>query len=202
VIPADPSVAMERADKARVRGEDDASIRLVEISDFQCPFCRQFYDDTYGALDSQYVLSGKIKYVWISYASPSHPLAWSATEAAFCAGAVGMFWSMHDLLFTRQDQWTGADDPYSVFVEYAIELGIELGSFEDCIRNDRMAPLQSRDYANVIQAGINSTPYFIVADSMAIRGAADIGTFQAALDSVLAPGSREAPGGPGGPDEP
>ena len=99
VVPADLSTALDRADKARAKGAEDATVRMVEISDFECPFCAQFYNETYAALDSQYVASGKVSYVWISYANPGHPKAWPSTEAAFCAGAVGLFWPMHDILF-------------------------------------------------------------------------------------------------------
>lgn len=185
VVPSDRGVAEDRADKARVRGSEDAPIRLVEISDFQCPYCAQFYNETYAAVDSLFIQPGLISYVWISYANPQHPEAWSSIEASFCAGTVGKFWDMHDILFERQSEWGSALDPFATYLEYAVELGIDRESFADCMRNDRLAPLQTRDYANVVQSGINSTPYFILADSVAIRGAAPIETFRTAIDTLL-----------------
>lgn len=186
VLPSDQSVAVERADRARVRGSAEAPIRLVEISDFQCPFCAQFFNETYAALDSLYIRTGKVSYVWISFANPSHPLAWPAIEAAFCAGTVGKFWEMHDLLFQRQDEWSQASAPASLFRDYAGEMNIDTDSFSECVDNDRMAPLQIRDYQSAIQAGISSTPFFILADSVAIRGAAPLDNFQKAIDELLA----------------
>ncbi|MFQ5689970.1 MAG: DsbA family protein [Gemmatimonadota bacterium] len=193
VIPSDRSVADQRADKARVKGAEDATLRIVEISDFQCPFCAQYYRETYPAVDSLYVKTGKVSYVWISFPNPQHPLAWPAIEASFCAGAVGKFWSMHDILFSRQAEWTASANPEATFVGYAAELGIDRASFEDCVRNDRVAPLQVRDYQNVVRAGINSTPYFILADSVAIRGAVDLASFRTALDTLLALKSAAKP---------
>lgn len=200
VVPSDPGVAAERADQARVKGEEGAPIRIVEISDFQCPYCRQFNDETLGTLDSLYIRTGKASYVWISYANPGHQKAWPAIEAAFCAGAVGQFWTMHDLLFARQDEWGAAEDVVGTFVSYAEELGIDAESFGACLREDRLAPLMLRDYTNVLRAGISSTPYFILADSVAIRGAAPIETFRSAIDTLLAlrgDGAAEAGDGSG-----
>lgn len=186
VVPSDPSVAVERADRARVKGAEDAPIRLVEISDFQCPYCARHYRETFPALDSLYVQTGKVGYVWISFPNPGHAYAWQAIEAAFCAGAAGRFWPMHDLLFQRQEEWSGAAEPTPVFEGYAAELEIDADSFADCVRNDRVAQLQVRDYQSAIRAGISSTPFFILADSVAIRGAAPLSNFQEAIDEILA----------------
>ena len=114
-VPADQSVVLERADRARTRGAADAPIRIVEISDFECPFCARFHSESSRAVDSLYVRSGIARYVWISYPSSGHPRAWPAIEAAFCAGAAGRFWEMHDVLFERQDEWVRAADPNALF---------------------------------------------------------------------------------------
>ncbi len=185
VVPADAQVATQRADRARMKGSEDAPIRIVEISDFQCPFCRQFYDETMHLLDSAYIQTGKASYLWVSYANPGHGRAWNSIEAGYCAGAVGQFWPMHDILFERQQEWSAATDPYDTFRGYAEELGIDPESFGACLRNSVLAPLIVRDYTSVMRAGISSTPYFILADSVAIRGAADFATFRTAMDTLL-----------------
>lgn len=186
VVPADPSVVQERADRSRVKGEDDAPLRIVEVSDFQCPFCAQFYRETYPALDSLYIETGKARYIFVTFPNSSHRLAWPAIEAALCAGAVGQFWEMHDLLFERQDQWSGAGTPAEVFRGYAEELGIDGDSFAACVENDRTAPLQVRDLTSIVRAGISSTPFFIINDEVSIQGAAPIDNFRTVLDSAYA----------------
>jgi protein-disulfide isomerase len=186
VVPSDIQVAGERADRARLRGDQNAPINIVEISDFQCPYCRQFYDETYGKLDSAYIQPGIASYLWVGYANPGHGRAWPAISSAFCAGAVGKFWPMHDVLFERQEEWGASPDPYTDFVGYAEQMSIEGESFGACLRNSVLAPLMIRDYSGVMRAGISSTPYFILADSIAIRGAADFATFSSAIDTLLA----------------
>ncbi|NNK48384.1 MAG: thioredoxin domain-containing protein [Gemmatimonadetes bacterium] len=184
-VPSQQSVILERADRARVKGDPEAPIRIVEISDFECRFCGQFYEDSYRAIDSLYVQTGIARYVWISFPNSTHPRAWPAIEAAFCAGAAGRFWDMHDVLFDRRGEWVEASDPNSLFRAYASEIGIEAQSFAACLRNDQTAPLQVRDYESAITAGVTSTPFFIVGDSVAVRGAVPLETFRSAIDSVL-----------------
>ena len=186
VIPSDMQVAGERADRSRLRGESDAPIQIVEVSDFQCPYCKQFYMETYRQIDSAYISTGKANYLWVGYANPGHGRAWPSISASFCAGAVGKFWPMHDVLFERAEEWGASPDPFADFVSYATDIGIDRESFESCVRNSLLAPLMLRDYTSVMRAGISSTPYFILADSIAIRGAADFATFRTAIDTLLA----------------
>lgn len=185
VVPSDMQVAAERADRARMKGDEDAIIQIVEISDFQCPFCKQFYEGAYPQIDSTYIETGKVRYVWVGYANPGHGRAWPSIAASFCAGAVGKFWPMHDVLFERQEEWGASPDPAADFIAYAEDMNIDGESFASCMRNSLLAPLMLRDYASVMRAGISSTPYFILADSVAIRGAADFGTFRSALDTLI-----------------
>ena len=185
VVPTVQSVILERADRSRSKGEQDAPIRIVEISDFECPFCARFYEESHRAIDSLYVQTGIARYLWISFPNSTHPRAWPAIEAAFCAGAAGRFWPMHDVLFERREEWAESPDPNSLFLAYAEEVGVDRESFAACVRNDQTAPLQVRDYESAIAAGVTSTPFFVVGDSVAIRGAVPLETFRSAIDSVL-----------------
>ncbi len=185
VVPTVQSVILERADRSRSKGDEDAPIRIVEISDFECPFCARFYQESYRAIDSLYVQTGIARYLWISFPNSTHPRAWPAIEAAFCAGAAGRFWPMHDVLFERREEWTESRDPNALFLTYAEGIGVDRESFSACLRNDQTAPLQVRDYESAIAAGVTSTPFFVVGDSVAIRGAVPLETFRSAIDSVL-----------------
>ena len=97
-------------------------------------------------------------------------------------------------LFERQGEWRQAEDVFALFVEYAAELNIDTESFAACMRNDILAPMQIRDYTNVVRAGITSTPYFIIGDSVAVRGAAPLETFTAAIDTLLVLRSAQSQG--------
>ncbi|MCL7980019.1 MAG: DsbA family protein [marine benthic group bacterium] len=193
VVPSEQEVVLQRADRARVKGDSTAPIRIVEISDFQCPYCARFHAESWPTIDSLYVRTGIARYLWISFPNSTHPRAWPAVEAAFCAGAAGRFWAMHDLLFDRSAEWTAALDMTELFTRWAGEIGVDETSFEACLRNDVTAPLQVADYDSAVRSGITSTPFFVVGDSIAIRGAVSTERFRSAVDSVLALRGVEAP---------
>jgi protein-disulfide isomerase len=174
IVPDGQPAVLEAADRARTKGEADAPLRIVEISDFAWP-----------VVDSLYVRTGIARYLWISFPNSRHARAWPAIEAAFCAGAAGRFWEMHAILFETQEVWSEAEDPHARFLEYGERAGVEPESFAACLRADQPAPLQVSDYESALRSGITSTPFFIVGDSLAIQGAVSAERFRAAVDSVL-----------------
>lgn len=200
VVPSDIQVIEQRADRARVEGDSAAPLRMIEVSDFECPYCKQYFDQTYPRIDSAYVKTGKVQYVWVSFPNPGHTRAWPAVEAGFCAGAVGKFWPMHDLLFQHQDDWKSADEPVQLFEKYASQLGIDADSYRDCLLQDRPAPLQVRDLSGVSRVGLSGTPFFVIGDSVSIQGAAPFDRFKTVIDSLLArrAGSGGGASGPAG----
>lgn len=192
-VPATQRDVLEAADAGRNRGRADAPIRIVEISDFECPFCARFHEETWPTIDSVYVRGGLVRYTWVSFPNSRHPRAWPAIEAAFCAGAAGRFWEMQAALFEEQDEWIDAEDPAALFVAYAERAGVDAESFVACVRNDLTAPLQVSDYDAALRSGITSTPFFVLGDSVAIRGVVSPERFRAAVDSVLAARGHAAP---------
>lgn len=197
-VPSDPNVVSSRADRSRTLGDSTAPILVHEISDFQCPYCQRFYRQTWPTLDSLYVERGLVQYVWHVFPSPNHSRAWPASEAAFCAGAVGKFWPMHDRLFENQSAWTQAEEPVDLFVDYAREMGIDTESFRNCLIQDLPAPFIIRDYSGAARAGIQGTPFFSVrprgGSSVAIQGAQPTNRFRTVLDSLLRVQGVEPPG--------
>ena len=188
-IPSDPEVVSARADRSRALGDSAAPLVVHEISDFECPYCQQFYHQTWPVLDSLYVERGLLQYVWHDYPNPNHPRAWPAGEAAFCAGAAGRFWPMHDRLFEEQEKWSSAADPMEIFAGYASDLGIDEASFRRCMNQDLAAPFMIRDYGSAARAGIRGTPFFSIQSrqggSLSIQGAQPPEQFRAVLDSLL-----------------
>ncbi|HMH86433.1 MAG TPA: thioredoxin domain-containing protein, partial [Gemmatimonadaceae bacterium] len=94
--PAPPDSNITRADLARIQGSASAPVWVIEVSDFQCPYCKQWHDQTYAAFRDQYVNTGKVRLAYVNFPLASHVHAWPAAESAMCAGAQGKFWQMHD----------------------------------------------------------------------------------------------------------
>ena len=99
----DPDV--NRADLARIAGNSAAKTWVIVVSDFQCPFCKQWHDETYATFRDEYVKTGKVRFAYINYPLNSHQNAWPAAQSAMCAGAQDKFWPMHEALFATQQQW-------------------------------------------------------------------------------------------------
>src|SRR6267143_1759458 len=107
---------------ARTMGRADAPVTVYEMSDFQCPYCREFALSTMPLLEREYVQPGKVRFVYINLPLTSlHKNAAAAAEVALCAARQQRFWPMHDLLFRHQDQWAPLADPQSLLRTLAID---------------------------------------------------------------------------------
>jgi protein-disulfide isomerase len=198
-VNADSLVA--RADRERMKGTESAQLTIVEVSDFQCPYCRQFATTTYRQIDSAYVRTGRARMVYINLPLSSHHNAFPAAEAAMCAGAQGKFWPMHDRLFGAQRDWSAATDAVQRFERMAQELELDMGAFRDCTQNDRTASIIVNDAMQAAGAGIQGTPAFILSSpngQRALSGAVSFEQFSQEVDALLGGQAAPAPQQPQG----
>jgi protein-disulfide isomerase len=178
---------LERADRARIQGDSAAPVWLVELSDFQCPFCKQWHDETYPVLVREYVVPGVVRLAYVNLPLQMHAQAFHAAEAAMCGAAQNRFWQMHDGLFATQKQWGELSDTAAavVFDSLAVSTGVNPAEWRDCMRSGVMRRLVNADRSRGASAGIRSTPMFFVGDEP-IQGAAPIETFRAAIERARA----------------
>jgi len=159
-------------------GPKDAPITLVEFSDFQCPFCRRWHDETYKPLLAAY--PGKIRVVYRNLPLTSiHPNALSAAEAAMCAGEQDAFWQYHEKLFSSESLGE------AVYEQYARDLSLDLPAFVDCITEHKYQEAIQADSDFALNLGVSSTPTFFV-NGLAIVGAQPLGVFKEVIDKELA----------------
>lgn len=83
-------------------GNANAQITMVEFSDFECPFCKRYFDSTYPQIKKDYIDTGKVKVVFKHYPLSFHPSAKPMAVAGECANEQGKFWEMHDKMFASQ----------------------------------------------------------------------------------------------------
>ena len=159
-------------------GPANAPITIVEFSDFQCPFCREWQQNTYQPLMAAY--PGKIRLVYRDFPLTSiHPNAFPAAEAAQCANEQNAFWPYHDKLFNSENL---SDDIYK---QYAQELNLDMTKFNTCITNHTYDKTiqDNSDFATKI--GVDSTPTFFI-NGLALIGAQPIDAFKQIIDKELA----------------
>lgn len=174
-------------DRARILGDSSARVWFVIVSDFQCPYCKQFHDQSLAALRQQYVNTGKVRMAYINYPLQIHANAWPSAEAAMCAGAQGKFWQMGDALFASQSRWEDLRPPTPVLDSLAQSLGVDTAAMNRCMTRPDVHALIQADQERAERAGVNATPTVIIGSKL-LTGAQPTQDYQRALDSALASG--------------
>lgn len=89
---------------AAIEGDPNAKVVIAEYSDFQCPFCQRWVQQTLGTVRAQ--LGEDVALAFLHFPiTQIHPNAGYASFGAICAGEQDKFWEMHDILFARQQEW-------------------------------------------------------------------------------------------------
>ncbi|MEK6939891.1 MAG: thioredoxin domain-containing protein, partial [Nanoarchaeota archaeon] len=162
-----------------VRGDEDAPVTIVEWSDFECPFCARFYQQTLPSIEEEYIKTGKVKLVYRDFPLSFHTNAQKAAEAAECAGEQGKYWEMHDMLFEQ-----GVQGGVAGFKQYAKNLGLNTAKFDTCLDSGAMAGEIQQDMADGAAVGIQGTPGFIVNGKL-VSGAQPFAVFKQVIDAEL-----------------
>ncbi len=169
-------------------GREDAPVMIIEFSDFQCPFCKRFAEETFPQLKRDYIDTGKVRFVFRDFPILRiHPNAGLAALAAECADEQGRFWEMHDLLFARQSEWaeSAPEQAQSLFEAYARELGLDDPAFSECLRTQRYADEVVNDLREGAEAGVRGTPAFFI-NGEKIEGAHPYEKFREVIEQALA----------------
>ena len=177
------------ADKGRILGSEKAAIWMLIVSDFQCPFCRQWHADTWETLKKEYVTTGKIRVAYVNMPLGMHPNAQPAAVAAMCASAQGRFWPMADLVFKSQDKWKDLKNARPFFDSLAKVAGTDAAQFKTCVAGQSIAALVDADRVRMTRAGAGSTPIFFIGGSR-VEGAQPIAVFRRAIDAELAAATK------------
>lgn len=165
-------------------GPADAPVTLVEYGDYQCPYCAK----ARSVLEDLVERSGrKVRLVFRHYPLDSvHPLARRAAEAAEAAGAQGVFWSMHGLLYENQDHLEDED-----LRSYAVRLELDLVRFDEDLAEHRHAGRVQENRLAGERDGVRGTPGIFL-NGAPYEGPLEIEALLVAVeDAEGGPGSRE-----------
>ncbi len=168
-----------------VEGDPNAPVTIIEFSDFQCPYCGRFFNQTLPQIREEYINTGKVKLVYRDYPLNFHQYAQKAAEAGECAHEQGMFWEMHDVLFEKQNEWENVGE--DKFKEYASELGLDTTQFNDCLDSGKYKDEVQADFSEGSAAGVRGTPAFFI-NGQLLSGAQPFSAFQAVIDPLLEEG--------------
>lgn len=179
VIP--PGVA---EDDDAFKGPADAAVVIVEFSDFQCPYCGRWWEQTLPKILEAYPTEVKFVYRDFPIFGEESLRAAQATECAE-EQSPDKFWQMHDRLFIRLI--TGDTTPLSqeTLVSYAEELGLDTRDFAECLSSQRYRDEVERDYQAAVTYGLRGTPGFIINGVVYAIGAQPFEVFDQIIRSEL-----------------
>jgi len=169
-------------------GSENATVALIEFSDFQCPYCQRFHEKTFGRIKAKYIDSGKVRYVFRDMPSPSRGQAVYAAIAANCAGEQGKYFDMHRILFENASRLENKS-----YVRFAKKLGLDIPKFEACLVDEKQLSEIGKDIEDGQHLGVRGTPTFFVGkikgnaieNPKAIVGAQPYRAFKQVLDEAL-----------------
>jgi protein-disulfide isomerase len=177
-----------RAEGGYAIGNPAAAVTVVEYTDYECPFCKRHHDRTFAELRTNYVDTGRVRYVVRDLPLSFHDMAEPAALGARCAGEQGKFWAARDALFAMHDRL--APDAIRTAM---LGLGVDAARYDACVRNPATLAALQADQEEARAAGISGTPSFVVGrtaggavEGTVISGAQAYATFAARLDALLA----------------
>ena len=197
-LPSQPSQVTASVDDDAVLGDKNAPVTIIEFSDYQCPFCRKFWTETFNQIKKDYIDTGKVKFLYMDFPLSSiHPAAEPAAEAAECAREVGKgdeaYYKMHDKIFQESNKLDGGD-PITGPVKGTAQFGAtelkkwakDLGyNIDSCLDSGKYKSEIAKDQADGASYGVQGTPAFFVNGKL-LSGAQPYAAFKQVIDAELA----------------
>jgi len=143
-----------------IKGNSEATVTLVEYSDFQCPACGAFQPILEGVIND-YGESISFEYKHFPLSS-IHQYALPAAMAAEAAGQQGMFFEFHDLLFDNQQTWSSSNAPNAIFIQYAEQLELDIPTFKRQMSSSALRDKVRAEFDEGRGLNITGTPTFFL----------------------------------------
>lgn len=158
-VASQPSTAEGPSASDITFGPEQASVVVIEYSDFQCEFCAQ-YAPILAELRAKY--ADRVRFVYRFFPLDYHQYGMLTARAAYAAFLQDKFWEMHDLLYQNQGEWAESSDAFPYIEGYAEQLGLDMDRFRQDLTADSTQAFITGQKEAGDKAGISHTPWFIV----------------------------------------
>ncbi len=162
-------------------GPDDAKVKVVIYSDFACPYCKIFYEQSLRKAMADY--KDKVQFVFKHLPLDMHPNAAEAATISECAAQQGKFWEMADKLYAGQKEWASGEKS-DVFKNYAAQIGLNMAKFSQCLSEKPSEQKIAEDKAEAESFGISGAPSFFINDQF-FNGAINYDEIKKEIDNIL-----------------
>jgi protein-disulfide isomerase len=140
-----------------VLGDNNAKVTVIEFADFQCPYCGDWQKTIFPKLKSEYIDTGKIRFVFMDFAFLGEESN-KAAEAAKCAADQNRFWDYHDKLYASQKGENEGAFSDSNLKVYAKELQLNTSEFNSCFDARIHKAIVEEGFNKGSGYGVTSTP--------------------------------------------
>lgn len=182
-------------DDDAVLGSKNAKVTMIDFSDYECPFCKRYFDQTFSQIKKEYIDTGKIKYVYRDLPLSFHQNAAKEAEAAECAREQGgdeVYFKYHDEMFKRTTS-NGTGLALDQLPVIANELGLDGSALQSCLDSGKYKSEVDKDLADASKVGASGTPTFFIGKSESdgvitgnkIVGAQSFTAFKIMIDQQL-----------------
>jgi protein-disulfide isomerase len=172
-----------------IKGNPNAPIVIVEYSDFECPYCKNFHE-TMTKVVSEFGADGKVAWVYrhfpIEGLHPNAPMIAAASECVADLGGNDAFWKFADLVFGERS--INAPTDITKLPDFAVRAGVKQDAYEACVASGKFTNAINADIEAAVAAGAQGTPYsvLLVGDQkMIINGAQQLGAVQQMVRNAL-----------------
>jgi protein-disulfide isomerase len=185
--PVDDKVSMVFPPGGFSVGKENAPLVLVEYTDYQCPFCQRYHNDSFAQIKTNFIDTGKIRYISRDFPLPFHENARRSATAARCAAEQGKFWELRHTMIVNANQLQ-ADK----LGGYAQSASMDVPKFQACVDSDKYRAAIDKDIAEGSAAGVNGTPSFVLGriengklQGVRMVGAMPYAQFEAKIQDML-----------------
>ena len=168
------------------RGLEEAPVKVIEMSDYGCGYCRQFHQETFPTLLTEFIEAGIVQWKFTPYVTGMFGNSIPAQVAAECTYVQSgdAFEVLNTRLWADQPEWKGSDDAESMVRGWVSELGIDMDTFDTCVEEDESIPRIAGSTALASRIGVRGTPTFFVLGYPPLQGALPLETFRELLTLV------------------
>lgn len=169
------------------RGDTTAVLKVVELSDFGCGYCRQFHAETFPMIRNEFIGEGKVEWKFVPYVTGMFDNSLAVTEAGECVLRQDpvAYEILAARLWSFQQDWKGSDEPDVVVRQWVTEIsGVDMAEFDQCMTDDVTIPRIAQATTLARQIGVRGTPTFVPINWPPIQGALPTEVFRELLDAM------------------
>jgi protein-disulfide isomerase len=166
-------------------GSDTAPVTIIEYASLTCSHCATFHKDIYPKIKTDYIDTGKVRFVFRNF-----PLDGKALRAASLAACMprASYFAFLSILFQNQSAWAFANDDDKTILQYAKLGGLDEERGKACLNDTQMQDkLIALRTEGTTLYGIQSTPSFVINTKGNVSaGAKPYDEFKLLIDAALA----------------